>query len=524
MLYLIISDNNLLMALIEEKIQLIAKEIQEAEASPWTITRIIKTLSEMDTGNEKKLREKALEMLKELDSNAANIYERFSKMKVYSSNEVINNFNRGNIITSLLKETKIPRSVAEKITAEVENLIKDSKIDFLNTGLIRELVNAKLIAYGFEEIRNNYTRVGLPTHEIRKMLMKEPMSGEMLREYNTLIVIPKKAREMHFNGLMHIEDIEGFSHRPFSYSFIAEEKESFEKTIAWNTKKLLRKRKYFCLPPNLFGITFVCANLLKKESQAKKAAELMKEFLLIPKNYSISLELFTPTAMEKYKEKRLLAAKLSSCLSGMKNSVVGVDSKYSLKLIEPKGKNFLILNNSGTEFFPLNNKFFSPTQGIGLFVNINLEKIAKENDEMSFFDSLKETAETIELLKKEKTILLKNKSYSKEYDLEQLKTAIGLTNLFTIGEYYNTKPGEFANKIYKEISKLFPEELLFGLSSEKIRQRFSNLTQKEVLSQNTLDFDECLNSKKCCFTGKATTIKEVGELIDKKVKQIEFIG
>ena len=46
-------------------------------------------------------------------------------------------------IKSLLKETSIPRSVAEKITQEVEEQIKDAKISFLTTGLIRELVNAK---------------------------------------------------------------------------------------------------------------------------------------------------------------------------------------------------------------------------------------------------------------------------------------------------------------------------------------------------------------------------------------------
>ena len=133
------------MELVEEKIQIIAKEIGEANASTWTITKIIKQLSEMKTGNEKKLREKTLELLSELDPTAAVIYQRFNSMKVYTSKETANNFNRGNIITSLLKETNISRSVAEKITQEVEEQIKDAKINFLTTGLIRELVNSKLI-------------------------------------------------------------------------------------------------------------------------------------------------------------------------------------------------------------------------------------------------------------------------------------------------------------------------------------------------------------------------------------------
>ncbi|MCX5715565.1 MAG: hypothetical protein NTV07_01635 [Candidatus Omnitrophica bacterium] len=125
------------MELIEEKVQLIAKEILEAGANQWTITKIIKSLTEMNTASDKKLREKALELLKELDPNAAIIYERFSKMKVYTSKETISGFNRGNIITSLLKETSISRSVAEKITVEVENQIKDANISFLTPSLIR---------------------------------------------------------------------------------------------------------------------------------------------------------------------------------------------------------------------------------------------------------------------------------------------------------------------------------------------------------------------------------------------------
>jgi hypothetical protein len=47
---------------------------------------------------------------------------------------------------------------------------------------------------------------------------------------------------------------------------------------------------------------------------------------------------------------------------------------------------------------------------------------------------------------------------------------------------------------------------------------------KEIYSQNTLDFEECLAGRKCCFTGKVNTIKELNELLDKKVKLIEFVG
>jgi hypothetical protein len=513
------------MELIEEKIQIIAKEIQEANASQWTITKIIKVLSEMKTTNEKKLREKTLKMLLDLDANAATIYQRFSSMKVYTSKEVSENFNRGNIIKSLLNETGLSRSVAEKITTEVEDQIKDSKISFLTTGVIRELVNSKLISYGFEDIRNHYARLGEPAYEIKKKLEKEPHTGEQVREYNNLLVIPKGARELHHNGTIYIEDVEGFSHRPYSYTYITEKKETLEKTLCNLTRNLVETRKNFFLPPNVTGITFACAPFAKNKSQTKKVTHLIEEMLKIPgPGFTTSLDLFTPSYLENFSEYRLKAAEISNFLLGQTNSSLGIDSKYSLKLIKPEGKNFLILNNSNEEYFALNNKLFSTTQGIDLFVNINLEKIASE-DEKELTTNIEEIGKEIEKIVETKKNLLLRKKYNEPFCVEKMKTGIGLTSLFKAGEnVQETKGLEIAKKIYKEISKIFPDYLLFGLSSEKVRERFSALSRKEIFSQETLGFVECLGSKKCCFTGKATTIKEVGELIDNKVKQIEFVG
>ena len=113
-------------------------------------------------------------MLKELDPSSAAIYERFSKMKVYLSSEKIAPFNRGHIITSLLKETNVSRTAAEKITIEVENQIKDTKINFLTPSIIRELVNAKLISYGLENVRNNYARMGEAVKDVEKKIQEKP--------------------------------------------------------------------------------------------------------------------------------------------------------------------------------------------------------------------------------------------------------------------------------------------------------------------------------------------------------------
>ena len=71
---------------------------------------------------------------------------------------------------------------------------------------------------------------------------------------------------------------------------------------------------------------------------------------------------------------------------------------------------------------------------------------------------------------------------------------------------------------------MFEEDLLFGLGSEVAKKRFEEAIGKEIFTQETLAFEECKASKKCCFTGKAATLTELNELIEKKVKQVEFIG
>ncbi len=512
------------MEIVEEKIQVIAKEIAEAGATQWTITKIIKSLSELNTTSEKKLREKALEQLKELDVNAATIYERFSKMKVYTSNETIMGFNRGHIITSLLKETNLSRSVAEKITNEVENQIKDAKINFLTPSLIRELVNTKLIAYGFEETRNSYARVGEAIYDVRKKIENAPYFGETVREYNLLIELPPKARELHFEGTIHIEDIEGYSHRPYAYSFIAEKKENLEETICDAIKQISYNRKYFYLCPSIYGLTFACAPFVKNSSQTEKTAKLIKSAIkILAESPTISLELFTPTQYEGLNSFKIQASKISEQLLD-ENVVVGIDSQYSLKLIETKGKQFMILNDTEEEYYPLSKKLFSPKRGIDLFVNLNLEKIAEGNDEKQFFEKLFEISEQIQELKIIKKDLLAKRSYLKQFKTEDMKTGIGLTNLYKLSENFSTKPLEFASKTFKELSKLFEEDLLFGLGSEIAKKRFEEASGKEIFTQETLAFEECLSSKKCCFTGKAATLSELNELIEKKVKQVEYVG
>lgn len=511
------------MDLLEEKIGIIAKEIEEAGASTWTITKIIKELSEMETRSEVKLRETALKSLKKLDAQAAKVYEAFSRMKVFTSKETIENFNRGHIIQSLLKETSISRNVAEKITLEVENEIKDSKISFLTTALIRELVNSKIVLYGFEKIRNEYTRIGFPVYEIKRKLAQNQITGEETKEYNFLNIIPREATKLHFNGTIYIEDVGGFSNRPFAYSFLSETHENIDKTIKENLKKIIRNKKYFSTMPNLHGLAYACSANIEGEKNAKSTAKKINNYIdLIEDDFCNYLELFTPSYLEGLDDKRLISASISNNLIENKNSVFGVDSKYALKLLNVKNKNIKILNNSKEELLPLGKNIFSEKKGINFFVNINLENLSKEEDK--FFEELSEIYEVIEKTRIIKKELLLEKDYLKDFHINNMDSGIGITNLFSIGKQITGKERDFANKAIKEINNIFKDYLIFGLGSKKARDKFSGTIGSEVYSHNILNFNDCADSKKACFSGVTKTIKEANELIDKGIKQINYYG
>ncbi len=156
---------------VNEKIQRIALECAEAGASKWETAKIIKALQETEQ-SERKLRKKALEELVALNPEAAKVMDSFTKMQVFTSHEWLEAFDRGNIIKSLLNETNIPRTVAERIGSEVEDKLKDLKVNYLNTAIIREMVNVKLLEYGHESIHSQYTRLGLPVFEAKKRMQE----------------------------------------------------------------------------------------------------------------------------------------------------------------------------------------------------------------------------------------------------------------------------------------------------------------------------------------------------------------
>jgi len=91
------------------------------------------------------------------------------KISVVRSDENLTDWDREKIISALLKETGLSRNIAEIIVNEVEEEVITSKLNILTSAIIRELVNAKLIQYGFEKEREKHSRLGIPTYDVEQI-------------------------------------------------------------------------------------------------------------------------------------------------------------------------------------------------------------------------------------------------------------------------------------------------------------------------------------------------------------------
>jgi len=149
---------------------------------------------------------------------------------VRTSDEDMAFWNRQRIVDALLKETDLDRPTAEAISREVQELIIASKISLITAPLIRELVNAQLIAKGLEKARKMHTRLGVPLYDVDQFILhpnKEnanvphgpeatnlTLAENIKKEYALLNVFSQPIGDAHMRGDIHLHDL-GFVDRPY---------------------------------------------------------------------------------------------------------------------------------------------------------------------------------------------------------------------------------------------------------------------------------------------------------------------
>ena len=103
-------------------------------------------------------------------------------------------FNVNRIYESLLQETDLPKSDAHFITTEVIRFIVQisNKVKIMTSPMIREIVNVKLLQYGYEKERLQYTRIGLPVYDISHLPSTYNITKHVLEEYKNVQDIIKQ--------------------------------------------------------------------------------------------------------------------------------------------------------------------------------------------------------------------------------------------------------------------------------------------------------------------------------------------
>ena len=535
---------------IEAMIEKIAKECEEANAGKWTITKIVKELALEENKGLKKMRKKAIEMLQLLDPKAAAVYASFQQMRVRTSSQLIEGFDRGNIIKSLLHETDVPRGVAEKIGHEVEEKIKDLEIESISTPLIREMVNVKLLEYGHENIRNQYTRLGLPVFEARKKAERQPYNDKAtMTEYSLLAVIPARLGRMHLSSQIFIAELQDFSTKAIAASIEAEPAEKPRDTVFSVLEKANRLGRILSWRPNIFALNAALAAKSSKKaavdaavifSSASKAVFLGGKAL--PAFNTITL--FEPKCLSGKGVERegMVAAANAMLKSGQGEkaqpfeNAVAVDTKYRLKLLHNHAPK-CFLNCRNTEWSLANGIAFEG-QGLCSFTALNLTMVALANqgNESAFFEELSKKAKAIVELDQLKRKELSGRSYIKNQgvSIEGFSSALALDSLFEAGRLAiaSEKPGEtlaFAEKTLSELKKALPENfVLTELKNRAAIRRFALQNKRAFrhIAKAGGEEKELAKSKAICraysFSAKAESAKELNELIDGNARIIEM--
>jgi hypothetical protein len=481
---------------VQEKIQKIAAECSEAGATKWETAKIINALSEEEL-NQKKIRKKAIELLQKINPEAAKIMESFTKMQVFTSTEWLEAFDRGNIIKSLLKETNVSRTIAEKIGFEVENKLKDLKVNHITTAIIREMVAVKLLEYGHEEIHSQYTRLGLPVFESEKAIKQGKTSTQFVfRELNWLKKIPEKTRKLHFQGKIFLHFPQDYSSKIFGMHFTPNTIDSNKKNFIINTLIEFNKKNFFCsIPPTINSFNFILAKHAEKNKKNLKetcinALKLIQcNQMNIEKRFSpiISIDFFTEKQNKELNEFKETAIETGLTLNELtQNSlklINRIDSEYKIKLFK-KQKKLLFLNCKKKELNPLTDFIFTEKKGAINFIELNLPFIALESEgkENTFNELLEKTLEIINQTNTQKTLLLSKTEYFTEKELNEYNNIIGLWGLNETEELMKIKG---LKQTIKE--KLIENTIINENNSIKAHNKFNESIKKEF------DFNEKIN-------------------------------
>jgi len=328
-------------------------------------------------------------------------------MLVRTSRFALEEFDANKIANSLIKETKMPAELAQKIAKEAEKRLLKSKTKYLTAPLVREVVNAILIEKGLEEYRHKLTRLGLPVHDITTLIdaksktlqgsasIHEAAAETILKEYNLLNVFPRDIADAHLSGSLHIKGLSSWILKPSEV--IHDLRFFFQKGL--NLEKINAFQSSYPPPRNLESALFIAFNVLLHSVREVSETQTLDYFNVFLAPFAKDLEL-----AEIKEALRLFIYNINQ----------HVDASLCLELTTP---DFMAEKQASGPFGKIVGNYKDFSEEIRLLSSLLLEIFAEETTRKPLFNPkiiLKIRSETFTDEKAKATLLEAHKLASKE--------------------------------------------------------------------------------------------------------------
>ncbi len=203
-------------------------------SSVWTAEKIASQVasSSYDGITTKEIKMWVYASLKNADQGLAEKYMKTNQLRVRTSRDTIEPFDKAKIAKTLVVETDASPELADKLATEVYKELGKLEVDYLTAPMIREMVNTKLVEHGLETLRRRYTRLGIPVYNITNLIQNgsrdnanmihnpetvhKYVADEALKQYALLNILPPELADAHMSGDIHIHDLEYFAGRPIN--------------------------------------------------------------------------------------------------------------------------------------------------------------------------------------------------------------------------------------------------------------------------------------------------------------------
>ena len=122
----------------------------------------------------------------------------------------------GRIVASLLRETELPREIAEQVSARVEERILGAGWRRVTGTFVRELVGNELAAMGFDDARRRQSPISVSRHDLAARLrdrgqalsrLEASVAGDVFDCMTREDVLDDGTRAAHREGAIHVEDL-----------------------------------------------------------------------------------------------------------------------------------------------------------------------------------------------------------------------------------------------------------------------------------------------------------------------------